>query len=153
VTGLFVTRAGPGDVADLARLHAYCHSHPWTAGQIAEEIARAPPAGVLVVREGSEGRIRAACAYRVVADEAEILDVSVELGWRRQGLARRLVRLVLKLTARAGGRRAFLEVRAGSAPARALYASLGFVERGVRRGYYREPVEDALLLERPIPDC
>ena len=52
--------------------------------------------------------------------------------------------------ARAGARRALLEVRAGNREALALYESLGFRRLGVRRGYYREPVEDALVLAREL---
>jgi [ribosomal protein S18]-alanine N-acetyltransferase len=153
VSGVFVARATAGHVDDLARLHVACHTHPWTREQIATEVAQAPPAAVLVARAGRRDGVRAACAYRVAADEMEILDVSVDPDWRRQGLARFLVRLAITRAARAGARRALLEVRTGNAPARALYASLGFVVRGVRRGYYSAPVEDALVLERAIPDC
>jgi ribosomal-protein-alanine N-acetyltransferase len=63
------------------------------------------------------------------------------------------VRLAMARGARAGARRALLEVRAGNTPARALYASLGFTDRGVRRGYYTAPLEDAVVLERAVPDC
>ena len=152
MSGVFVARATPGDVDDLTRLHAACHSHPWTRGQIAAEVAQAPPAAVLVAR-GGRGGVRGACAYRVAADEMEVLDVSVDPGWRRRGLARFLVRLAMARGARAGARRALLEVRAGNTPARALYASLGFADRGVRRGYYTAPLEDAVVLERAVPDC
>ena len=50
--------------------------------------------------------------------------------------------------ARAGARRALLELRAGNREALALYESLGFGRLGVRRGYYSEPTEDALVLAR-----
>jgi ribosomal-protein-alanine N-acetyltransferase len=81
-----------------------------------------------------------------VADEMEILDVAVLPSSRRRGVARFLVSLALRRAARAGAGTAFLEVRAGNSGARALYAGLGFREAGVRRSYYREPVEDAVLM-------
>jgi ribosomal-protein-alanine N-acetyltransferase len=150
VSGDYVTRATLLDVDGLVRLHRVCHSHPWTASQIAAEIGQAPPAAVLVVRGGRDGLVRASCAYRLLEDEVEILDVAVDPDWRGRGLARLLVGLAVRSAARAGARRALLEVRAGNTAARALYASLGFRELGQRRAYYREPVEDALLLERPL---
>jgi len=153
VSGVFVVRATAHDADEIARLLAACHAVPWTAAQVAAEIAQPPPAAVLVARGGSEGRARAACAYRVVADEMEVLDVSVDPRWRRRGLARLLVRLALARGARVGARVAHLEVRESNAAARALYAALGFRERGRRRGYYGAPVEDALLLGRPLADC
>lgn len=153
MTGVFVTRATARDVEEVVRLHRACHSHPWTTAQVAAEIAQPPPATVLVARDGREGRARAVCAYRVVADEMEVLDVAVDRAWRRRGVARFLVRLALARGARAGASRAFLEVRSSNAEALSLYRALGFRERGVRPGYYGSPVEDARLLERPTADC
>jgi ribosomal-protein-alanine N-acetyltransferase len=152
--GVFVTRAEPGDAPALARLQAACHSHPWTLEQVEAEIALGPPGSVLVAR--SRDGIQAACAYRVVADEAEVLDVCVDPSARRGGLGRLLARLAMARAARAGARSVRLEVRISNEPARRLYAALGFRERGLRRGYYRAPVEDALLLEAPLaplPRC
>lgn len=153
MTGVFVERAVPADAAELARLQALCHSHPWTLEQVAAEIGHGPPGAVLVARAGRERRIRAACAYRVSGGEMEVLDVSVDPEWRRKGLARRLVRLAIARAGRARARAALLEVRASNAPARSLYASLGFRERGIRRGYYSQPAEDAIVLEMPISVC
>jgi ribosomal-protein-alanine N-acetyltransferase len=87
------------------------------------------------------------CAYRVVLDELHVLDVAVHPKARRRGLARLLLRLALRGGARAGARLALLELRAGNEAALALYLSLGFKSVGRRREYYRQPVEDALLLQ------
>jgi ribosomal-protein-alanine N-acetyltransferase len=148
---VFVARAATSDAGALAALQAVCHSHPWTREQVEAEVALGPPGAVLVAR--SRSGIVAACAYRVVADEAEVLDVCVAPGGRRNGLGRLLVRLAIGRASRAGARSARLEVRASNAAARALYASLGFREAGWRRAYYSAPVEDAVLLEMPLPHC
>jgi ribosomal-protein-alanine N-acetyltransferase len=144
-----IESATPDDVPALAELEALCFSHPWTAVQLAEEVAQGPPGEVLLARgREAEGRVRvgAYCAYRVVADEMHVMNVAVLPGWRRQGLGGFLVRLALRRAARAGARAAFLEVRAGNAAAIALYGSLGFRRMSVRRDYYREPSENALVL-------
>jgi ribosomal-protein-alanine N-acetyltransferase len=150
VIGVCLDRATTADVAALAELEAVCFSHPWTPGQIAGEIEHGPPGAVLVLRHPAGGRLLpcAACAYRVVADEMHILDLAVAPDWRRRGLARFLLRTAIRRAVRAGARRALLEVRAGNREAALLYLSLGFERRAVRRGYYREPTEDAILLER-----
>jgi ribosomal-protein-alanine N-acetyltransferase len=54
----------------------------------------------------------------------------------------------MRKASRTGAVRALLEVRAGNREALALYESLGFRRVGVRRGYYRDPAEDALLMTR-----
>jgi ribosomal-protein-alanine N-acetyltransferase len=150
---VFLRRAVPDDVPALARLEAECFTHPWTATQLAEEVAAGSPGTVLVLEGrpepgGSAGPIRAYCSFRLVQDEMQVMNVAVARGCRRRGLARWLIGFALGRGARAGARRAFLEVRAGNRAALALYESLGFRRLGVRRDYYREPVEDALVLGR-----
>jgi ribosomal-protein-alanine N-acetyltransferase len=150
-SAVFVSRAAPDDAAALAELAAECFTRPWTADQIRDEIALEPPNGVLVARAvaaGARAAPTAFCASRLVLDELHVLDLAVHPGWRRRGLGRFLLGLALRRAAGAGARVALLEVRAGNAPALALYAGLGFRPVGRRPAYYRDPVEDALLLER-----
>jgi ribosomal-protein-alanine N-acetyltransferase len=149
---VFVERAGAPDAAEVARLLALGHSHPWTLAQVEAEISQRPPAAVLLLRAAPDRAACASCAYRVAGGEMEVLDLTVHPRWRGRGLARALLRLALRRAARAGATRALLEVRCGNAGAIALYRSLGFEERGRRRGYYREPVEDALLLARDLAE-
>ena len=150
---LCLERAGPGDVSALAALEAACFSHPWTRQHFAEEVTYGAPGAVLVLRSPATGEdtakgVRAYCVYRVVVDEMLILDVAVAPEWRRRGLATWLLRFALAKAAREGARRAFLEVRRGNEPAIALYEKLGFRPGGMRRGYYSQPQEDALVLCR-----
>jgi len=150
---VFLRRALPADVPALASLEATCFTHPWTEAQIADEVAVAAPGGVLVlegprVALGPPGGLRAYCAFRVVLDEMHVMNVAVAPGERRQGLGRWLLGFAMGRAARAGARCALLELRAGNREALALYESLGFRRRGVRRAYYLEPVEDALVLAR-----
>jgi len=84
------------------------------------------------------------------ADEGEILNVSVALEWRRRGLGRALIQAMLTELAARGARTAYLEVRESNRSARALYADLGFHDVGRRKGYYREPTEDAVVLKRRL---
>ena len=148
---VLLRRALAADVPALAALEADCFTHPWTEAQIADEVAGAAPGGVLVLEgpgplDGPPGGLRAYCAFRFVLDEIHVMTLAVAPGQRRRGLARWLLAFVMGRAARAGARRALLELRAGNREALALYESLGFRRLGVRRGYYREPVEDALTL-------
>jgi ribosomal-protein-alanine N-acetyltransferase len=77
----------------------------------------------------------------------EIESVAVELAARRGGMGRALCEAVIDWCRRQGAGAVELEVRAGSLGAIALYGGLGFASVGRRRGYYREPVEDALLMK------
>jgi len=145
--GLWLERASHQDVDALAALETSCHSHPWTTSQIRQEVAYGPPGAVLVLRGcRPRGAIRAFCVYRVVVDEVHVLDVAVAPDVRRQGLARWLLGLSLRMATRAGARRALLEVRESNDAARSLYESLGFRQVGRRRDYYAQPREDAVVL-------
>ena len=78
---------------------------------------------------------------------AELESVAVSLAARRGGVGRALCEAVVDWCRWQGAMRMELEVRAGSEEAIALYGGLGFVVVGRRRGYYREPAEDALLMK------
>jgi len=149
--GVYLRQANPADLAALAALESACFTHPWTEAQIAEEMAVASPGGVFVL-EGPPGTgaagICAYCAFRVVLDEMHVMNVAVAPRARRRGLARRLVGFAVRRAAKAGARRALLELRVGNREALALYESLGFRLLSRRREYYRQPVEDALVLVR-----
>lgn len=106
--------------------------------------------GILVRIAEKHDAILGLVAFRVVAAEAEILNVAVSLEFRRQGIGRLLIDYALAEARSAGAKHAFLEVRESNVAARGLYARLGFSEAGRRRGYYRNPVEDALLLSRAL---
>ena len=80
------------------------------------------------------------------ADEGEILNVAVAPDVRRGGIGRALVQAVIAALAERGVRQIYLEVRESNAGARVMYGALGFQEVGRRRGYYRRPVEDAIVL-------
>jgi ribosomal-protein-alanine N-acetyltransferase len=144
--GVFLRRAGPSDTAALAELERAASVHPWSSDEMRAELVRAGPDAVLVLaaREG----IAAYCAYRIVADEMHVMNLAVRPAARRRGLGRFLLRAALARAGRAGARRALLEVRAGNHAARSLYSDSGFVTLGLRKRYYEEPPEDALVLVR-----
>ena len=149
--GVFLRRAVASDVAALAALEAACFTHPWTAAQVGDEVAGVEGGFVLVLQGRRQAGdpltgIRAYASFRQVVDELHVMNVAVAPACRRQGLARFLLRFALGRAARAGAVRALLEVRAGNREALALYAALGFAPCGRRRDYYRDPVEDAVVL-------
>jgi [ribosomal protein S18]-alanine N-acetyltransferase len=149
--GVLLRRAVASDVASLAALEGACFTHPWTTAQIADEVAGVE-GGLVLVLEGRPvagdplAGIRAYGSFRRVVDELHVMNVAVAPGHRRQGLARLLLGFALGRAARAGAVRALLEVRSSNREALALYSALGFAPCGRRRDYYRDPVEDAVVL-------
>ncbi len=83
---------------------------------------------------------------RIAGDEFEILNMAVSQAHRRSGIGSKLLESALEFSRIARSARVYLEVRASNEPAIALYSRHGFTECGRRFRYYRDPVEDALLL-------
>ena len=131
----------------LAALHARAIRvpRPWAAAEFAGLMTSR---GVFLIAD-AEGRGFA--LGRVAGPEAELLTLVVAPEDRRRGIARDLLAR-FAATARAGGATAgFLEVAAGNAPARALYAAAGWRESGLRRSYYAiagGATEDAIMMQR-----
>jgi ribosomal-protein-alanine N-acetyltransferase len=87
----------------------------------------------------------------VVVDQAEILSLATAPRCRRQGVGRALLDAVLAAMTRHGASAVWLEVRISNDAARRMYEAAGFVAAGLRRGYYRQPPEDAAVLRRDLP--
>jgi ribosomal-protein-alanine N-acetyltransferase len=137
-----VRRAGAGDLAALADIHASAFSPGWSAAEIAALCA------VALIEDGT-GMI----LIRTVAGEAEILTVGVRPEARGTGAGRRLVQAALGAARADRAERVFLEVAEDNLAALRLYASCGFGEVGRRRRYYPRPdggTADALVLRRAL---
>lgn len=150
---LFLDAAREEDVPALLALERQSFTHPWTEGNFREVVADPSRATALVLREArgravEKAAVVAYCVFQSVVDEIHILDLVVAGERRRRGLGRWLLGHTLDRAARRGADRAFLEVRRSNGAALALYRSFGFEVRAERRDYYREPVEDALVLEK-----
>jgi [ribosomal protein S18]-alanine N-acetyltransferase len=153
VSPVFIDEAGPGDLDALVAVDQVCATHPWPAAHFRSEMDPANRARVLAVRELDPSRkatVVGFCAYRLVADEVHVHNLGVMPAQRRRGLGRLLLRTALEAAVRAEARWAMLEVRASNEAGRRLYEAEGFREVAERRAYYREPVEDAVILRRAL---
>lgn len=137
----------PTDLDAIMAIDRESFTNPWSREMFEWEIANSDVARVFV-GELSTGAVVAYCATWLIFDELHINTLAVDPAWRRQGLARRLLEGVFARTAQEGARRATLEVRAENVAALELYRGLGFQVHGVRRGYYQQPPDDALILWR-----
>jgi len=135
----------PDDLAAVAELQRRSFAHAWGAEAIRWELDHSQVARLYTVRAPDRALV-GYCACWIVFDELHINSLAVDPAWRRQGVARRLMDHVLRDAAAAGARSATLEVRQSNEGARALYEGLGFRVEGVRRDYYQDPREDALIL-------
>ena len=96
-----------------------------------------------------DGEVAGYCGYIRSFETADIANIAVRGSLRRSGIGEKLLRKLMDDGYRAGVERFSLEVRASNTPAIALYEKLGYRQEGLRRGYYENPREDALILWTP----
>ena len=139
--------AGEADLDAVVALEGLSFTNPWTREMLARELTPPTCARVYVLRLPGIP-VAAFCACWVIADELHINTIAVDSSYRRRGLGRALMLHVLAEVALEGVQRATLEVRRSNEAAQRLYAGLGFGTAGVRKRYYTQPEEDALILWR-----
>lgn len=137
-------RMEEGDLAAVAMLDRACQGHPWTAGHFRDELTRGDEGFARVLEDPEVGVVGYICAW-IVVDELHIGTVGVDPEVRRRGLGRGMMLQAHKWAFNRGATAAHLEVRAGNAPAIALYQRIGYRHVGVRRAYYADNNEDAFL--------
>jgi len=135
----------------LASVHAACFAEAWTADAFAGLLA-SPGCIALVARRPTSEDARPAgmILARVAGDDCEVITIGVHPEARRQGIATLLLDHACAPALGLGATRQVLEVGTQNAPARGLYAALGFAECGKRPGYYGAAGGDAVILARSI---
>lgn len=122
---------------------------PWSRALFEEEIGRTFSHSIVALA-GPEGEVLGYAVCWTVAEESHLLNIAVHPRVRGKGVGRLLLRECIRRGAESRSRSIFLEVRAGNEPALALYRREGFRFVGVRKGYYTDTREDALVLVRLI---
>lgn len=132
------------DVDDVVGIETEAFSSPWRRDTFLNLIDR-PGIEPLVLEDRAEGVIGYAVLWCIL-DQGELANVAVTPRLRGKGLGRRLMARVMEVARERGVEKLYLEVRASNTAALELYRSLGFVEVGIRKGYYDDPKEDARIM-------
>ncbi len=140
---LTIRRMTKEDVEDVAALESACFSRPWTQKDFSESLEKDY---YLFYVGYMDGRHVATAGLTITAPEADVTNVAVLRDMRGQGVAYRLLSEMMEDAASLGVSDFTLEVRSGNEAAIALYEKLGFVSEGVRKGFYEDPKEDAVIM-------
>jgi ribosomal-protein-alanine N-acetyltransferase len=135
--------ASENQIGEIMEIERANFTPPWSEGSMLREIY-SDDSVVLVITDAA--RVAGFCVLRVAGAEAELLNLAVDAAWRRRGFAVSLLRSLFELACSLSVTTIFLEVRQSNAPAIALYEKLGFNYVGLRKDYYDEPAEDAILM-------
>lgn len=134
-------------IEQVAALERGCFADPWSLDSIASELEN-PLALWLVAME--DGQLVGYVGSQIVPDEADVMNLAVQPGYRRRGTARLLMERLFEELKNRKVRILRLEVRPSNTGAVALYTALGFTVAGRRPNYYRHPREDAYILAKEL---
>ncbi|MDR1564840.1 MAG: ribosomal protein S18-alanine N-acetyltransferase [Oscillospiraceae bacterium] len=136
--GITIEQMAESHIEGVAELENTCFAHPWSKQSIEEELAN--PNAVFRVAV-IDSKVVAYAGMHAVEGEGSITNVAVLPQFRRRGIA-----AMLLLSLEKGMASIALEVRKSNEAAIALYTKLGYKTQGVRKGFYRDPAEDALIM-------
>jgi ribosomal-protein-alanine N-acetyltransferase len=136
-------RAIPDDAPGIAALEEAIFPDAWDYRSVMDLITTE---GAMCFTASEGGRVIAYVIGRLIAPEGEIYRVAVDEAYRKRGIAYRLLDYAVKTSRGKGLESIFLEVRSMNTPAINLYRAYGFSEVGRRKGYYRNPTDDAIVM-------
>ncbi len=152
------------DVATVAAIERIIFTMPWSSNAFGYELRANPLSHYFVARtrsvkpgidaNGLDPSIIGYGGFWMMLDEAHICTLGVHPDWRRRGVGELLLSSMIEAAARLNANVVTLEVRVSNLPAQRLYEKYGFSTVGVRKGYYSDNQEDALIMTtEPIAEA
>ena len=149
MAALRVDPMGVDDLDQVLAIERVSFPHPWSRQAFLYELRENRVARLWVARATDEPAapvVGYLCLW-FIADEVHVTNFAVHPAYRRRGIGRQLMGTLLELCRQEGATRAALEVRPNNHEARRLYEAFGFRQVGLRKGYYFDTGEDAVLME------
>ncbi|MEX0974336.1 MAG: ribosomal protein S18-alanine N-acetyltransferase [Bacillota bacterium] len=132
------------DLDRVLEIEVLSYKTPWSRRAFTSEITENSYAHYFVFRH--EGEIVGYVGMWVILDESHITNIAVDPAYRRQRVGKRMLEAMFDKAKEYGATRMTLEVRASNIGAQDLYRKLGFADRGLRKGYYSDTNEDAIIM-------
>jgi ribosomal-protein-alanine N-acetyltransferase len=147
VTTVHLRRLALGDLAAIETIERLSYPTPWSRSMFAGELAKSSSICLGAFdADGEEGRLVGYLIVSRYVDAWHVMNIAVEPEQRGRGIGSEMLERLFELTADDARRGYTLEVRVSNATAIRLYERLGFRARGIRRGYYTDNREDALIM-------
>ena len=132
-------------VPQIAELEKLCFNDPWSENSIASELDNRLSSWLVAI---VDDKVVGYVGSQTVLGETDMMNIAIHPDYRKQGIATELISALIEALNERGSHSLMLEVRASNEPAKSLYLKMGFDVVGVRKNYYRNPREDALILRK-----
>lgn len=137
-----------GDLDEVMAIERTSFRYPWSSRFFLEELQ--VPCARSILAEADRKIIGYVLVW-LLPDEVDIHNIAVHADFRRRGIGRALIERIVEQARDRSSSRVTLEVRVSNSAAQKLYESTGFVVKGVRKGYYSDDGEDALIMTLELP--
>jgi ribosomal-protein-alanine N-acetyltransferase len=154
MTGLEIGPIEPAHITEILEIEKTLFSTPWTRGMFEQEIAARPGPdgpGTYSVVATVDGRVAGYAVAWFIDEGVHLMNIAVRREFQRRGVGRQLLGDLIESASTGGKRFIVLEVRASNTAAQAFYRAFLFEDVGVRRRYYADNGEDAVLMARGLP--
>ncbi len=132
------------DVKAIYDLSKACFSIPWSFEALTKELSN--PLAEYQIAE-IDGQIIGYGGLWCVMDEGEITNIAVDGDYRRQGIGEAILEALLQIAKQKRLTIVHLEVRVSNVAAKGLYEKFGFHQIAIRKNYYQQPIEDAIIMQ------
>ena len=131
------------DIGDVVEISSLSFPHSWSRSSYQQELQNS--LAKYFVAE-INNKVVGFIGTWLIVDESHITNVAVHPDFRKSGIDSKLIESMISYCKEHGCLAYTLEVRAGNTPARSLYEKHGFKQDGIRKGYYQDNNEDAILM-------
>lgn len=132
-------------VSQIADLEKICFNDPWSENSIASELDNRLSHWLVAL---DDEKVVGYVGSQTVLGETDMMNIAVHPAYRKKGIATELIEALIQVLKERGSHSLMLEVRESNNPAKELYLKMGFELVGIRKNYYRNPKENALILRK-----
>ena len=132
-------------IKGVYELSKICFSIPWSLDSISNEVEN-PLAKYVIAQDLSTEEIIGYAGMWIVAGEGDITNIAVNPSYRKQGIASNILKKLFEVCKENNCSDITLEVRVSNIPAQNLYKKFNFKEEGIRKKYYSDNGEDAMIM-------
>ena len=142
---MIIVKMAQCHVPQIAELEKNCFNDPWSENSIASEVDNRL-SHWLVALEGE--KVVGYVGSQTVLGETDMMNIAIHPDYRKLGIATELINSLIQILKDRNSHSLMLEVRESNEAAKNLYSKMGFELVGIRKNYYRNPREHALILRK-----